>query len=104
MLYDYNEDDFLISTVSNPEDLQDFENDSKSEIEKLNISDNFYKERLIKLGVYKRIAGARLEAEGDVMDKKLQYYTREWDKFLTMYKTSNASVQNSVSSVPIYRG
>ena len=104
MLYNYNEDEFLTSTVSSPDDLQGFEEDSKQEVDRLNVTDDFYKEKLIKLGVYKRIAGARLEAEGDVMDKKLQYYKREWDKFLTMYKTSNPVTKNTVMTVPVFRG
>ena len=104
MVYDYQDDEFLLLTVSDTAVLEDFERDSIEEVEKLGVDDDFYKERLIKYGVYKRIAGARLEAEGDVMEKKLQYYSSEWDKFLTMYKTSNATVNNSVVSVPIFRG
>ena len=96
-------DDFLINPLIGTDKLEKFEQESIDEVERMGIDDEYYKKQLIIYGTYKRVAANLLEAEGEAMKEKLQYYTKEWDNVYKRYKGSKGTT-NSVYSIKINRG
>jgi len=97
MLYNY-EDNFLIKKVDDVL-LQTLEDNAVAEANKLNIADEFYKEKFIKAKVYAKIALLNLEAEG--MSEKYEAYKKELSEIYNLAKTNSNS---NISSLSLSRG
>jgi len=102
MIYVYL-DDFLIDPLIGTTKLEDFEADSIEEVEKLGVTDEYWKKQLVIYGTYKRIAVNLLEANGEGMKEKLDHYTKEWDR---VYKMSVGAkgTQKTAYTAAIQRG
>lgn len=98
MIYDY-EDTFIVDSIDEAE-LEKKEAESITEIEKMNITDDFYKEKLVKCRVYMLLAREQMENEG--MLEKYRIYEREFNRYLTLAK-NNSKIIN-VSNIPLGRG
>ena len=98
MIYEY-DDSFIIDSIDETE-LEKKENESITEIEKMNITDDFYKEKLVKCRVYMLLAREQMESEG--MFEKYRIYEREFNRYLTLAK-NNSKIIN-VSNIPLGRG
>jgi len=98
MIYEY-EDSFIIDSIDT-EELEKKETESITEIEKMNITDEFYKEKLVKCRVYMLLAREQMENEG--MYEKYKIYEREFNRYLTLAK-NNSKIIN-VSNIPLGRG
>ena len=98
MIYDY-EDTFIVDSIEEAE-LEKKEAESITEIEKMNITDDFYKEKLVKCRVYMLLAREQMENEG--MLEKYRIYEREFNRYLTLAK-NNSKIIN-VSNIPLGRG
>lgn len=97
-IYTYN-DDFIVNSVDGIT-LDNAELKAINEVKKLNISDVFYKEKLIVSKVYSELALIQLENDG--MELKYKSYIKEFDRYISLSKT-NSSTSN-ISSMPISRG
>jgi len=98
MLYEY-DDEFLVSSIEEAE-LEKKENEAVIEIEKLNILDEFYKEKLTKARVYMLLAREQLENEG--MRDKYNIYEKEFNRYLSLSKNNNSL--SNISTIPLARG
>jgi len=98
MIYGY-EDTFIVNSIDEAE-LEKKEAESITEIEKMNITDDFYKEKLVKCRVYMLLAREQMENEG--MLEKYRIYEREFNRYLTLAK-NNSKIIN-VSNIPLGRG
>jgi len=98
MIYEY-EDSFIIDSIDT-EELEKKETESITEIEKMNITDEFYKEKLVKCRVYMLLAREQMENEG--MGEKYRIYEKEFNRYLTLSK-NNSKIIN-VSNIPLGRG
>jgi len=78
MIYEY-KDEFLIDSIET-EELEYYEQEAIKEVDKLNITDDFYKEKLVVNRVYMLCAKAQLEADG--MQQKYNIYEKEYKRFL----------------------
>ena len=79
-------DDFITAPLAGTDKLQQFEDEAYAEVEAIGIENEFYKKLLTVYGTYKRAALNLLEAEGEAMKEKLDYYTKEWDRVFKMAK------------------
>jgi len=98
MLYEY-DDEFLVSSIEETE-IEKKENEAIIEIEKLNISDVFYKEKLTKARVYMLLAREQLENE--YMRDKYNIYEKEFNRYLRLSKNNNSL--SNISTIPLARG
>lgn len=98
MIYTY-DDAFLVNSITE-EKLQEIENDSIAEAEKMNIDDEFYKEKIIVYGVYIQIALKNLEAAG--MREKLDAYTKKRNEYISI-ANGGSSLPKSVVTKRVYR-
>ena len=93
MKYSY-EDEFLVKD----ENLEELENEALNEvINKLNITDEYFVEKLTKAKVYMNIAKLRLESDG--MKEKFDAYKNEFDYY---YKL--ATKKSDVFNIAVLRG
>lgn len=97
MVYTYL-DNFLIDPLIGTDKLENFEQESITEAEKLGITDEYWKKQLVIYGTYKRIAANLLEANGDGVKDKLEYYTKEWDRVWNMAKGANGTKKSVFSA------
>ncbi|WP_041353984.1 hypothetical protein [Nitratiruptor sp. SB155-2] len=97
MLYIY-EDSFLIKKVDDVE-LQSLEDKAIQEADKLGITDELYKEQLVKAKVYTQIAIRHIEADG--MKEKYEAYKVQLDE---TYKKAKTNSPSNISSMSIARG
>jgi len=96
MIYEY-EDKFLVDNVDK-ETLENIEAEKYNFIlNKLNINDNFYLEKLTKSLVYMHLSRVQLESEG--MEAKYKIYKSEYDHFLKL-----ATNKNGVFNMKVIRG
>ncbi len=91
-------DDFITNPLMGTDKLEQFEQESSQEVEQIGITDEYFKKQLIVYGTYKRAAASLLEAEGEAMQKKLDYYTKEWDRVYRMAKGSSGSSRNAYTT------
>ncbi len=97
MIYTY-EDEFLISSISESE-LENIEAEKYNFVlNKLNINDNYYLEKLTKSLVYMHLAKMQLESDG--MEAKYKIYKGEYEHFLRLATSSIAGAFN----IPVRRG
>ena len=89
-------DTFLTKNVEESE-IEQLENESIRAISKLNITDNYYFERLVVLQVYLHLAQIRFE-DGTVQ-KKYKLYKEEFDEILSYVKP-----RQTLKSVKLLRG
>jgi len=97
-LYAYN-DDFIINSID-ADTLYEEENKAIDEVEKLNITDPFYKEKLVIAKVY--IALSLMQLENDGMNLKYNSYSKEYQRYVSLSKSNSSS--SNVSSIPVMRG
>ena len=102
MIYTYTDDPYLSDSVE-LSTIEKFEEESLQEVIELKIANDHYKGLLIKFSVYKKISGSLLEAEGEAMERKLRYYSKEWDRIYSLAKTNQPDKENSVSTQPFGR-
>jgi len=96
MIYNY-EDNFMISSIDN-ETLENIESEKYNFVlNKLNIDDNFYLEKLTKNLVYMELAKTQLESEG--MKAKYNIYKAEYEHFLKL-----ATSKSGVFNLKVVRG
>jgi len=99
MIYTY-EDVFLTDGVDAGE-IENIEAEKYNFVlNKLNIDDNYYLEKLTKSLVYMHLAKMQLESEG--MKAKYDVYKAEYDHFFNLAKNSNSVI--NIKNVPIQRG
>ncbi len=98
MIYEY-DDEFIVGSISTDE-LEKKESEAITEITKMNITDDFYKEKLVKCRVYMLLAREQIESEG--MLEKYRIYEREFNRYFTLAK-NNSSIVN-VSNISLGRG
>jgi hypothetical protein len=96
MLYEYN-DEFLKVEDS---ELEKKESEAIEEVEKLGVSDEFLKKKLVVAKVYMMLAAEKLENETFL--NKYKIYKEEFENYLSLAKTEN--YDRVVSSVEIGRG
>lgn len=97
-IYTYT-DDFIVNSIDF-DTLNAEETKAINEVEKLNISDIFYKEKLVIAKVYIELSLMQLENDG--MSAKYKGYSKEYERYVALSK-SNSSPSN-VYSMPIMRG
>jgi len=91
MIYEY-EDKFLVDSVDKTT-LEDIEAEKYNFVlNKLNISDNYYLEKLTKSLVYMQLAKMQLESEG--MEAKYKIYKGEYEHFLKLASATGSEVFN----------
>ena len=96
MIYEY-EDKFLVDNVDE-KTLEDIEAEKYNFVlNKLNINDNYYLEKLTKSLVYMQLAKMQLESDG--IQAKYTIYKGEYDHFLKL-----ATSKNGVFNMKIARG
>lgn len=98
MIYEY-DDEFIVGSISTDE-LEKKESEAITEITKMNITDDFYKEKLVKCRVYMLLAREQMESEG--MLEKYRIYKEEFNRYFTLAK-NNSSIVN-VSNISLGRG
>jgi len=99
MIYSY-EDEFLIGGVDTTE-LENIEAEKYNFVlNKLNIDDNYYLEKLTKSLVYMHLAKMQLESEG--MKAKYDVYKSEYEHFFNLAKNNNSII--NIKNIPIQRG
>lgn len=98
MIYEY-DDEFIVDSISTDE-LEKKESEAITEITKMNITDDFYKEKLVKCRVYMLLAREQMESEG--MLEKYRIYKEEFNRYFTLAK-NNSSIVN-VSNIALGRG
>ena len=98
MIYQY-DDTFLIDSIDLYE-LEKKEQDAIIEVNKLGITDEFYKEKLVKSRVYMLLALNQLENEE--MREKYRFYEREFNRYFNIAKNKNAFT--NIGNIPINRG
>jgi len=98
MIYEY-DDEFIVDSISTDE-LEKKESEAITEITKMNITDDFYKEKLVKCRVYMLLAREQMESEG--MLEKYRIYKEEFNRYFTLAK-NNSSIVN-VSNISLGRG
>jgi hypothetical protein len=101
MKYIY-DDEYMTKDLS--EDLLErLEDDAVMELDRLDINDRYYFEKLTKLNVYIQIAKLRFEEE--VMQKKYKMLKAEYNTYLDELKApKEATKKPSVKSVKLFRG
>ena len=101
MQYNY-EDEFLTKNIDD-EKLTRIEDTAIKEIDKINITDMFYFEKLVILNVYIQLAKMNYEAEG--IDKKYTILLNEYNTLLKeLQSSSTVDTKPSVKSVKLVRG
>ena len=91
MIYEYN-DKFLTDGVETTE-IENIEAEKYNFVlNKLNISDNYYLEKMTKSLVYMELAKKSLESEG--MKAKYDVYKAEYRHFLNLAKATGSGVFN----------
>ncbi len=98
MFYTY-EDSFLTKRVK-ADELEELESNAIIEADKIGIDDSFYKEKYVVSKVYVEIAKRHIEADG--MDKKLEVYKQEMEKYYQLFKSNSA--KKPFASIVINRG
>lgn len=97
-MYTYN-DSFIVDSVD-PVEIDNAEEKAIQEVEKIGITDLFYKEKAVVAKVY--ITLATLQLENDGMSEKRKAYERDFKHYVSLSK-SNSSTSN-ISTIPIARG
>ncbi len=107
MQYDY-EDEFLIKNIED-EKLTRIENTAIREVDKLNVTDMYYFEKLVILNVYIQLVKYNFEADG--MKEKHTILLDEYNSLLKELKekTTDATPTTiekkpSVKSIKLFRG
>ncbi len=99
MIYSY-EDEFLVGGVDTTE-LENIEAEKYNFVlNKLNVDDNYYLEKLTKSLVYMHLAKMQLESEG--MKAKYDVYKAEYEHFFNLAKNNNSII--NIKNIPIQRG
>lgn len=96
--YTYN-DSFIVDSVDATE-IDNAEAQAILEVDKIGITDEFYKEKAVVARVYVTLATLQLENEG--MNDKRRAYEKDFNHYINLSKT-NSSTSN-VSTMPIMRG
>lgn len=97
-IYAYS-DSFIVDSVDSIE-IDNAESKAIEEVEKIGITDLFYKEKAVVAKVYITLATLQLENEG--MSEKRKAYERDFKHYVSLAKT-NSSTSN-ISTIPIVRG
>jgi len=99
MIYSY-EDEFLTSYIDESE-LENIEAEEYGFVlNKLNIADDYYKEKLTKCRVYMQLAKRSLEADG--MKAKYDIYRSEYEHYYNLAKNNNSII--NIKNITIQRG
>jgi len=93
------EDGFIVDSIDEIE-LNNAESKAIDEVGKLNISDTFYIEKLVKTKVYIKLSLNQLENEG--MPERYKAYKKEYDEYISLALNNSSNI--SISSVQIARG
>ena len=91
MIYEYN-DEFLTDNIDDAQ-IENIEAEKYNFVlNKLNINDNYYLEKLTKALVYMELAKRQLESEG--MRAKYDVYKAEYEHFLKLASATGSEVFN----------
>lgn len=97
-IYTY-DDTFIVDSVD-PIELDNTEAKAIEEVDKIGITDEFYKEKAVVSKVYATLATLQLENNG--MSEKRKAYESEFRHYVSLAK-NNSSTTN-VSTIPVIRG
>ena len=97
-IYTYN-DSFIVGSVD-PLEIDNAEANAILEVDKIGITDVFYKEKAVVSKVYVTLATLQLENDG--MVEKRKAYENEFKHYINLAKT-NSSTSN-ISTIPLARG
>lgn len=97
-IYLYN-DSFIVDSVDTTE-IDNAENAAISEVEKIGITDAFYKEKAVVSKVYVTLSTLQLENEG--MNEKRKAYLDEFKNYISLAKTKSST--SNISTMPLARG
>ena len=105
MIYTY-DDTFLIDSLAE-EELNRYEEQALEEIEKLSITDEHYKKRLVINRVYMLCARSQFENEG--MQERYKVYEKEYKMALDeaiLYSKNEEGIKNinTVTTIEVQRG
>ena len=97
-IYTY-DDSFIVGSVDSDE-LDNAENKAIEEVEKLGITDIFYKEKAVVAKVYVELSLSQLENDG--MDAKYKAYKDKFKEYVALAKNNSSS--SNISTIKIARG
>ena len=97
-IYTYN-DSFIVDSVDSLE-IDSAENKAVLEVDKIGITDEFYKEKAVVSRVYVTLATLQLENDG--MSDKRRAYEKDFSHYINLAKTKSST--SNISTMPIMRG
>ena len=97
-IYTY-DDSFIVDSIDAAE-LDNEELKAIEEVEKVGISDAFYKEKAVVSKVYIELSLMQLENDG--MNDKYKAYKEKYKEYISLAKNNSSSA--NVSTMPIARG
>ena len=94
MRYSY-QDSFITKDIA-PDEIEAIENEAIKEINRLNVSDEYYFQKLVITKVYMELC--KLQFEDETIQKKYNLYKDEFEKLLRVSKKS------AINNIKLGRG